>query len=96
MCWKLLVNMRATEIHPDIAAVFGSAVAALTFALFQPMLFHRYFWLPFGIIQCLWAMRRAELRNRVSPTGGAAAVGRGSSAPVPALASGSPRTDVRP
>jgi O-Antigen ligase len=82
MCWKLLVNMRATEIHPDIAALFGSAVAALTFALFQPMLFHRYFWLPFGLIQCVWAMRRAELRDGDPPAGGNDAVGHGRGAPV--------------
>jgi hypothetical protein len=94
MCWKVLVNMRATEIHPDIAAVFGSAVAALTFALFQPILFHRYFWLPFGIIQCLWAMRRAELRERASPTAGDAVVVRGTSAPVLARARNTARSDA--
>jgi O-antigen ligase len=61
LCWKLLVNLRSTDIHPDVAAVFGCAVAAITIAQFQPILFHRFFFLPFAVIQCFWTMRRAEL-----------------------------------
>ncbi len=64
--WKLLRNTRSTSIHIDVAAVFGSAVTAVVFALFQPMMFNRYFWLPFAIIQCFWTVRRAELSAQAS------------------------------
>ena len=68
LCWKLLVNMRATDVHSDLAAIFGSCVVAITFALFQPIMFHRFFWLPFGVIQCYWTMRRNELRELAAHT----------------------------
>ena len=79
--WRLLINMRSTDVHLDVVAVFGCAVTAMTFALFQPISTQRYFWVPFVVIQCFWTLRRTELHRQASqsqatvpdraPTGGA-------------------------
>jgi O-antigen ligase len=61
--WRLLVNTRSTALHRDIAAVFGAVVAAVVFANFQPTSVQRFYWLPFAMIQCYWALRRAELAS---------------------------------
>jgi len=79
--WMLLVNMRSSELHSDVAAVLGGAVAAIVFAMFQPTMFHRHFWLPFAMIQCYWTVRRSELRAQMlasdpSSSGGKPALSR--------------------
>ena len=73
--WKLLISMRDTDVHLDIVAVFGSAVAGMVFALFQPMTVQRYFWMPFAVIQCFWVVRRAELRAQTRAAAGNGGVG---------------------
>lgn len=62
--WRLLISMRTTDAHLDLAAVYGSAAAGLVFAFFQPTTVQRYFWMPFAIIQCFWTLRRTELASR--------------------------------
>lgn len=74
--WKLMINMRDTDVHLDVVAVFGSAVTGMTFALFQPMTVQRYFWMPFAVIQCFWVVRRAELRAQTRMAAGHGAGGR--------------------
>lgn len=61
--WRLLRNTRSTLLHRDIAAVMGSAVAAIVFSNFQPTSIQRFFWIPFAMIQCYWTLRRSEIAS---------------------------------
>lgn len=58
----LVANTRRTEVYPVAVALTASAIAACFFANFGPILFQRYFWVPIGLVWCLWAVRREELR----------------------------------
>ena len=59
--WRLMRATRATAIHRDIAAVFGSLIAAILFSNFQPTSIQRYYWLPIALIHCYWTLRRSEI-----------------------------------
>jgi O-antigen ligase len=59
--WMLMRSTAGTDLHASVAAIFGGAVAAITFAMFQPITTQRYFWLPIALTQCLWTLRRREL-----------------------------------
>jgi O-antigen ligase len=61
--WRLMVNTRDDALHPITAALFGSLVTINVFAMFQPTLFHRFYWLPIALVGTLWARRREELRQ---------------------------------
>jgi O-antigen ligase len=62
--WRLLFNLRDDPlIHAAVAALFGSVVTINVFAMFQPTLYHRYYWYPMALIGVLWALRRQELRE---------------------------------
>jgi hypothetical protein len=52
------------ELRPIAIALFGSMTACNVFALFQPILFHRYYWLPVALTSALWALVRSESRAR--------------------------------
>ncbi|HEV7762249.1 MAG TPA: hypothetical protein VGO78_24740, partial [Acidimicrobiales bacterium] len=41
-----------------------SMMATNVFALFQPILFHRYYWLPVALTSGLWALVRSESHQR--------------------------------
>jgi O-antigen ligase len=62
--FMLVVNTRDTKLYPVAVAALASVVAGFTFAMFGPILYERYFWLPVAIVWCLWALRREELRRR--------------------------------
>jgi O-antigen ligase len=59
--WRLIVNARGTELYPVAVTLLATLVTANTFAMFQPTEFHRYYWLPVGMIGVLWALRRQEV-----------------------------------
>jgi hypothetical protein len=59
----LVVNTRDTALYPIAAAALASVIAGITFAMFGPILFERYFWLPVAMVWSLWALRREELRR---------------------------------
>ncbi len=61
--WRLLISTRSTLLHRDIAAVFGSVVAAIVFSNFQPTSIQRFYWLPIAMIQCYWTLRRSEIAS---------------------------------
>jgi O-antigen ligase len=70
--WMLLRSTAGSQLHATVVAVFGSVVAGLTFAAFQPINTQRYFWLPIGLVQGIWTLRRRELsahplRRQISP-----------------------------
>ena len=52
------------ELRPIAIALVGSMVACNVFALFQPILFHRYYWLPVALTSALWALVRSESHQR--------------------------------
>jgi O-antigen ligase len=52
------------ELRPIAIALFSSMMATNVFALFQPILFHRYYWLPVALTSALWALVRAESHQR--------------------------------
>ena len=60
---RLIVNTRGTDLHAIAVCLLASLVTANTFAMFQPTEFHRYYWLPVGMIGVLWSLRRQELRE---------------------------------
>jgi O-antigen ligase len=62
--FRLVIHTRDTALYPVAVGLTGAAAGAWFFALFGPILFHRYFWLPIGMIWCLWALRREELRRQ--------------------------------
>jgi hypothetical protein len=64
--WRLLISTRSTLIHRDVAAVFGSVVAAIVFSNFQPTSIQRFYWLPIAMIQCFWTLRRTEIASGVT------------------------------
>ncbi|HET6953453.1 MAG TPA: O-antigen ligase family protein [Acidimicrobiales bacterium] len=68
--WLLMRSTRGSPLHATVVALFGSVIAALTFAFFQPINTQRYFWLPLAMVQALWTLRRRELRDaaRVADT----------------------------
>jgi O-antigen ligase len=61
--FMLVVNTRDTALYPVAVAGLASVIAGFTFAMFGPILFERYFWLPMAIVWCVWALRREELRR---------------------------------
>jgi O-antigen ligase len=62
--WRLMLHTRNDPLHTTAVALFGSVVAVNVFALFQPTLFHRYYWFPIAMTGALWALRREEIRRR--------------------------------
>jgi O-antigen ligase len=62
--FRLVIHTRDTALYPVAVGLTGAAAGACFFALFGPILFNRYFWLPIGMIWCLWALRREELRRQ--------------------------------
>jgi len=60
---QLIVNTRHTELYPIAVGLVGALVGACVVALFGPILYHRFFWLPIALIWCLWSLRREELRR---------------------------------
>ena len=62
--FRLVIHSRDTALYPVAVGLTGAAAGACFFALFGPILFQRYFWLPIGMIWCLWALRREELRRQ--------------------------------
>jgi O-antigen ligase len=67
--WTLMRSTRGSPLHATVAAIFGSVVAAMTFAFFQPINTQRYFWLPVALVQALWTMRRREIREAAAAGG---------------------------
>jgi O-antigen ligase len=65
--WRLLFNMRNDVLHQTVAALFGSVVTINVFAMFQPTLYHRYYWYPMALVSVLWSLRRHELRRVAAP-----------------------------
>jgi hypothetical protein len=63
MAWRLMLNTRNDTLHATTAALFGATVTINVFAMFQPTLFHRFYWYPVAMIGALWALRRQELRQ---------------------------------
>ena len=61
--FQLIVNTRDTELYPIAVAVTGSVIGACVVALFGPILYHRFFWLPIALVWCLWSVRHAELKR---------------------------------
>jgi len=61
--WRLMLSTRNDTLHTTTAALFGSMVTVNVFAMFQPTLYHRYYWYPIALIGTLWAVRRQELRQ---------------------------------
>jgi O-antigen ligase len=59
----LLRNTRSTSLYPVVLALTASTVSACVFAMFQPTLYHRFFWLPLALLWCCWHLRRQELRE---------------------------------
>jgi hypothetical protein len=51
------------ELYRLALALLGSFTAVIITSMFQPTTFDRYFWMPVGMIGCLWAVRRRELRQ---------------------------------
>jgi O-Antigen ligase len=66
--WRLMVNTRAGPLHPITIGLFGALITANTFAMFQPTEFHRYYWLPVGLIGAVWSLRRQELQQQPAST----------------------------
>ena len=62
--FRLVIHSRDTALYPVAVGLTGAAAGACFYALFAPILFQRYFWLPIGMIWCLWALRREELRRQ--------------------------------
>src|SRR5262249_26925940 len=56
-------NTADTELYPLVIAFTASALSVGVFAMFQPTLFHRFFWLPIALIWCVWHLRREEIRQ---------------------------------
>jgi O-antigen ligase len=84
----LLRNTRDTDLYPVVVALTASMISVCIFAMFQPTLFHRFFWLPVALMWCVWHLRREELRAQQS----AATV----PAPAPAPAAGPPSPAALP
>jgi O-antigen ligase len=61
--FMLLRNTADTELYPIVLALTASALSVGIFAMFQPTLFHRFFWLPIALIWCVWHLRREEIRQ---------------------------------
>jgi O-antigen ligase len=61
--WRLMLNTRNETLHTTAAALFGSMVTINIFAMFQPTLYHRYYWYPVALTGALWSLRREELRR---------------------------------
>lgn len=70
--WMLAVNTRGTPVHHIVVGLFGALVAMLVFALFQPLLAQRYFWIPIALIGVMWSLRRQEILEEVEGLGPAA------------------------
>jgi O-antigen ligase len=67
--WLLAIDTRASELNRVVVGLFGAFVSMLTFALFQPVLAQRFFWLPIALVGVVWALRRQELRDDASGHG---------------------------
>lgn len=63
---RLIIHTRGTELQGVAVGLLGSLAMGTTFAMFQPTLYHRYYWLPIGMIGALWSLRRQEVRDRVA------------------------------
>jgi O-antigen ligase len=61
--FMLLRNTADTELYPIVLALIASALSVGVFAMFQPTLFHRWWWLPLALIWCVWELRREEIRQ---------------------------------
>ena len=80
MAWRVAINTRGGELYPVAVALLTSIVAANAFANFGPFAYQRYYWVTVGLVTCLWAVRRQELREM------AAAAASDGPAPAPAPA----------
>lgn len=67
-CLWLTQRARNPEVRSIAAACFASLCAAMTFALFSPIAFQRYFWVPAGFIGALLAIARQEARTAARGT----------------------------
>lgn len=67
--WMLAVNTRGTPAHRIVVGLFGALVAMLVFALFQPLLAQRYFWIPIALIGVIWSLRRQEIQEQAEGLG---------------------------
>jgi hypothetical protein len=56
----LASRLRNHLLRMTAVAMMGSLVAANVGAQFQPIGFVRYYWLPIGMITCLWALARTH------------------------------------
>jgi hypothetical protein len=63
MAWRVAINTRGGELYPVAVALLTSVVAANAFANFGPFAYQRYYWVTVGLVTCLWAVRRQELRD---------------------------------
>lgn len=54
----LATRLRSPLLRTTAAAMVGALVAANVGAQFQPIGFVRYYWLPIGMIACLWTLIR--------------------------------------
>jgi O-antigen ligase len=61
-CLRVMVSTRGTQLFVVAVCLLASLVIANTFAMFQPLLYQRLYWLPVGMIGALWSLRRQELR----------------------------------
>jgi O-antigen ligase len=97
--WRLMRASRATALHRDIAAVFGSLVAAVLFSNFQPTSIQRFYWLPIAMIQCYWTLRRTEIASGATEqelNAWAAAPARASGAATPSSSRAPAPAGARP
>jgi O-antigen ligase len=62
--YRLVISTKGTSSYPLALAMLGSLVAVVTSAQTGPVAYARFFWLPFALIGCLWAVRRQELAHR--------------------------------
>ena len=71
---RLVVHTRHGPLYPVAVALTASFGTACVFANFGPILYHRFFWLPTALVWCLWAVCRAEARQRAARPGDAVGI----------------------
>jgi O-antigen ligase len=62
--WRLVLHTRGTPLYALSLALLASFAAAISNALFQPILVRRYYWMPVALIWALWSIVRYEASRR--------------------------------
>jgi hypothetical protein len=66
--WRIIGSTHGDELQSLAIALVASLVSLNVLAMFQPMGFERFYWLPVGLIGVLWAVRRRELEHAAAST----------------------------